>query len=463
MMPRAVAALDVGKTHARLVVVAAEGGAMLWQDHCDSGGYSAEGLRQLDLARLEAWLLQSLATAARAAHIEAIVPVAHGAAAVLLDEAGGVIAAPDYEDPGLERVMDSYRPLRDPFAATFSPLLPLGLNLARQWHWLRQQHPPCHARVRHALLYPQYWAWRLCGVTASEVTSLGCHTDLWRPLERRCSDLAERAGWSRWLPPLRGAQESLGPITPAVAVRTGLPADCRVLCGIHDSNASYLCHLAARAADEPFALISSGTWTVIMARGADLRRLRESADMLANVDARGAPVATARFMGGREFAGIAGETARSAEPQWADLRRVLSRQWLALPAFAPAGGPFAGRAGRIEAPAALTSAERAALATWYVALMCDLQLDALAAAGSVVVDGPLAGNAQFGPLLGALRPGTRVECVTGAAGAPQAARILCGYPAHVSAARAASAPLDPTLVAAYRAHWRSRIDPSPHQ
>jgi L-fuculokinase len=31
-------------------------------------------------------------------------------------------------------------------------------------------------------MYPQYWAWRLCGAAASEATSLGCHTDLWHPV-----------------------------------------------------------------------------------------------------------------------------------------------------------------------------------------------------------------------------------------------------------------------------------------
>lgn len=30
-------------------------------------------------------------------------------------------------------------------------------------------------------MYPQYWALRLTGIAANEVTSLGCHTDLWNP------------------------------------------------------------------------------------------------------------------------------------------------------------------------------------------------------------------------------------------------------------------------------------------
>ena len=49
----------------------------------------------------------------------------------------------------------------------------------------------------HVLLLPQYFAWRLCDVMASEVTSLGCHSDLWRPLERAYSRLAVERGYAR--------------------------------------------------------------------------------------------------------------------------------------------------------------------------------------------------------------------------------------------------------------------------
>jgi L-fuculokinase len=457
MKPRIIAALDVGKTHARLQLLDVSQDEPIWSSHCDNGQRSVDGLRELDIARIEAWLIAALATATRQATVDVIVPVAHGAAAVLIDAAGAVVAAPDYEDPAFERVADSYRPLRDAFSTSFSPFLPLGLNLGRQWHFLQCEQPPRHARVQQALLYPQYWAWRLCGTAASEVTSLGCHTDLWRPLQHDYSELAARQGWSRWLPPLRGAHEVLGSVLPAVAARTGLPASCQVLCGIHDSNASYLCHLAARPDGQPFAVISSGTWTVILANGAPLARLRESSDMLANVDARGAAVATARFMGGREFAAIASAAAGAVNPEWPVFERLLTETCLALPAFAPGGGPFAGRQGRIDAPRALLPAELWALATLYVVLMCDLQLDALDTRGSVIVDGPLSGNARFAPLLAALRPGSRVSNAAGSAGAAQAARILCGQPSPAAGMPVAPAPVDATALNSYRAHWRQLI------
>ena len=55
----------------------------------------------------------------------------------------------------------------------------------------------------------QYWAWRLSGVKATEVTSLGAHTHLWRPAERRYSELARRHGWAARFPPMRHAWDTL--------------------------------------------------------------------------------------------------------------------------------------------------------------------------------------------------------------------------------------------------------------
>ncbi len=90
----------------------------------------------------------------------------------------------------------------------------------------------------------------------------------------------------------------------SLAAATGLDSACEVACGIHDSNASYLRFLMDRER-EAFTVVSSGTWTIVMANRGDLRRLREDRDMLANVNAFGAPVATARYMGGREYEAIA--------------------------------------------------------------------------------------------------------------------------------------------------------------
>ena len=75
-------------------------------------------------------------------------------------------------------------------------------------------------------MYPQYWLWRLSGVLATEVTSLGCHGDLWRPREGRLSSMVEKRGWTRLFPPLRNAWDALA-IRPEVAAAPAFRRTCR--------------------------------------------------------------------------------------------------------------------------------------------------------------------------------------------------------------------------------------------
>jgi len=451
---RLIAVLDIGKTNTKLILVEAVTGDVVWTVQRPSEPRKGDLIRQLDVQGIEAWLLESLAAAPQRGRIGAIVPVTHGAAAVLIDAAGEVVAAPDYEDPVCDEVAEAYAAERDPFADTLSPRLPLGLNLGRQLFFLQQRQPEAFARVAAILLYPQYWAWRLSGVMASEVTSLGCHTDLWRPVAGRFSALAERRGWAALLPKLRRAGDVLGPISPRVAAMTGLDVHCRVLCGIHDSNASYLCHLVARPDDPAFTVVSSGTWTIIMARGAAMERLHEERDMLANVDAFGAPVGTVRFMGGREYIAIAGEA--PADPTKAALAEVLRRGALALPSFAPAG-PFNGHAGRLVNADGLDAPALAALATFYLALLTDFVLDALAMPGAVIIDGPLATNPLYGPLLQGLRPGATVQRAGSRTGPALAARYLALGQTLAPPPLHTVEKLAPPALASCRAAWRALL------
>lgn len=423
-----VAILDVGKTNAKLTVTETEGGAVVWsvQRPCQAvSGASTDGppLRRLGALEIGDWLVESLARVPERSRIEAIVPVAHGAAMAVIDDTGALVAAPDYEDPAFAEPDPDYVAGRDPFARTLSPLLPLGLNLGRQIHFLQTRRPALYARARTIMPYAQFWAWLLSGVAASEATSLGAHTDLWLPREGGFAPRAVSAGWAGLFAPLRAAGDVLGPVRPELATLCGLDPGCRVLCGIHDSNAAYLCYRAHWPDGVPFAVLSSGTWTIAMADGVDLDRLDPSHDMLANVDAFGRPLATARFMGGREYAAIAPEGAR---PTVEALGRVVARRAMALPAFAPAG-PFQGHAGRLVGADDLGAEERAALATLYLALMADHVLGLLGVAAPVIVDGPLADNPLFCPLLAALRPALPVLAGAARAGTVGGARLL--YPA----------------------------------
>jgi L-fuculokinase len=358
------------------------------------------------------------------------------------------------------QLADEYAVVVDDYTRTFSPPLPLGLNLGRQIFWQSRRFSDAFARVTDILMYPQYWAWRLAGEKASELTSLGCHTDLWRPRESCLSGLVERCGWSTLFPPIRAAWEGLGPIRPEIAAATGLPESCRVLTGIHDSNASYLAYIAS--AVPPFTVVSSGTWVICMAAGGRLDRLAAERDMLANVDATGAPVPTARFMGGREYRAIQGE-AGNGGASLADLDAVLAKGTLALPSFVPESGPFPGRAGRIVGPALEAASERTALAALYATLMLDFVLEQLGAIGPIFVDGPFARNALVTDSLATLHPNQPVHGLAATCGAGSGAFLLSRWsgPRKQMIDLAPARPLLATRADALRAarlSWRSMLE-----
>ena len=264
-MDQAIAIVDIGKTRSKLSLWASDGRPLRTFDRVNAIG--AQTPRQLDLDGIAAWLKQALAEAARQAEIIAIVPVGHGAAGVLMSREAPVCAL-DYEAPPPRQIASAYDGLRDPFEATLSPRLDGGLNLGVQLFWLERLFPALWPHAARLLLWPQYWAWWLSGEMASEVTSLGCHTDLWRPLERRFSDLAVTRGWAERLGPLRSAGDVLGDVRPALASELGLGRNCRVFCGLHDSNAAL--HAArgfGELADRAFALVSTGTWFIGFAAG----------------------------------------------------------------------------------------------------------------------------------------------------------------------------------------------------
>ena len=382
----------------RLAAVNDSGVAMVTLERQNSVD-SSPPYPHFDSDAMYAWLLDGLATLARDFDVHCVVPVTHGACAALLDDNGLVLPIMDYEFRGVNDVDSDYDAIARDFARTASPKLPAGLNLGRQLFWQQQQFPREFSRAT-IVPYPQYWAARLCGARAWEPTSLGCHTDLWEPRRGDFSSFAKTMGWDSRFGRRASAWTALGPPLPEVAA-AGLSSECKILAGIHDSNASYLAHRATRA--QPFCVVSTGTWIVVMAQGSPLEVIREEMDTLANVDAFGNPVATARFMGGREYAAICGADAGLMQPSDGDLETVLASGALALPSFADQGGPFRAQVGHIVGKAPDTPRHRAALAAMYCALMTDYCITMLEGRGDIILEGRLASNEAFALALAALR------------------------------------------------------------
>ncbi|PXW99420.1 sugar (pentulose or hexulose) kinase [Sphaerotilus hippei] len=408
------AVLDVGKTRVKLLVMNGAGEVLHQCDRPNAPVPSSLGYPALDVAGIEAWLLERLAgLGALRSRIRHLIVSTHGAAFAALQDDTLLLPVPDYESEVYECTpLAPWADEIDPFEQTCSPLLPAGLNAARQWHWLEQAHPALWQRVDTLLPYPQYWAWRLTGERCAELSSLGCHTQLWQPGAATWSALAQRRGWARRMPPLRRAWDVLAPLRSDLASRLGLPSDCAVHVGVHDSNACLAAYLRSMPR---MTLVSTGTWIVIMAPGGSTASLDAGRDMLANVSVRGETVPTARFMGGRELKLLLA----GADPAAADedtLAALLRRDVMALPAFVHQGGPFGERPGevreagrRIDAVSTLDAAERATLGALYCAQVTAWLIEHLRAPAPVVVDGPFAGNPVYVRALAALLDGAELS------------------------------------------------------
>ncbi|MEO8684054.1 MAG: FGGY-family carbohydrate kinase [Devosia sp.] len=450
--PRFIAVIDIGKTNAKVVLIDAQTGGQL-AARSTPNTVRRDGLYpHADVERLASFITASLRDIHAEHGIEGISITTHGATAALI--AGGRLAMPvlDYDHAGPDETDAPYSKVRPDFSESLSPRLPNGLNLGAQIFWQSQVYAERFAEVTAILTYPQYWAWRLTGVMASEVTSLGCHTDLWAPQAGGFSSMVAECGWDGSFPPVRPANSVLGPILPAIAAATGLPETTPVTCGIHDSNASLLPHLGAHEA--PFTILSTGTWVIAMTVGGNTAQLDPARDSLANVDAFGRAVPTARFMGGREFDMLA---PGAVEPSTAEIINVINGDVQALPSFMAGVGPFPDAVGRwTKDPEQLSPGERTAAVSLYLALVTRACLDLAGVGRQIVIEGPLARNVLFGEALAALT-GVPVSASGDATGTSLGASMLFGGEHPAAKAGLVREPLDIQGFEAYCARWRERV------
>ncbi len=291
----------------------------------------------------------------------------HGAALAIVGADGLVLPVLDYEYAGPDAVAEAYRPQRGAFWETLSPDLPAGLNagtaglLARGDLSLRLRpragDPDVSAILGMAAhrkfsspSRPRSAAIPISGTRRAAPSRASPRIAAGRSRSRRSCRPGRRPAPSalRW--PARPGCRKTAASSPASM--TAMPACCRTI-------------LRRKA---PFAVLSSGTWLITFAIGGSMADLDPARDCLANVDAFGRPVPSARFMGGREFERLA-EGAK-AEPTEADIAAVVAKGAMALPSFAPGTGPYAFLDGHWTIdPSGLSAGERIAAASLYCALV----------------------------------------------------------------------------------------------
>ncbi len=134
---------------------------------------------------------------------------------------------------------------------TASPVLG-SLNSAMQLYRLKYERPQVFSEITYALHLPQYLSYLITANICSDITSIGCHTNLWDFRKNDYHDWVQQEGILEKLGPILSCNKTVPAVFPGSTFSVGI--------GIHDSSAALIPYLVNF--EEPFVLISTGTWCI---------------------------------------------------------------------------------------------------------------------------------------------------------------------------------------------------------
>ena len=291
-----IAIFDIGKTNKKLFLfneayeIVFEKSAH-FDETVDDDGDPCE-----DINSLKAFIAEGLQKVLEltAFKIRAVNCTSYGASMVYIDETGNNIG-PLYNylkpyPPNLQKQFyDTYGGEKLFSFQTASPVLG-SLNSGMQLYRLKYEKPDFFNRIKFALHLPQYLSYLLSGKTFSEITSIGCHTNLWHFQNKDYHHWVSREQLLEKLPPLAPSDMVVQPATSAYTHAIGI--------GLHDSSAALIPYLVSF--QEPFVLISTGTWAISLNpfNQTPLTREELECDCLCYLQYMGTPVKASRLFAG---------------------------------------------------------------------------------------------------------------------------------------------------------------------
>jgi len=293
-----IAIFDIGKTNKKLFLfdegynVVFEKSAQ-FKETVDEDGDFCENLESLKL-----WVFDSLHEALRNKEFRvcAVNFSAYGASFVLINDKGKTIAPlynylKPFPDELKSKFYASYGGEEKFSFQTASPVLG-NLNSGMQLYRIKYQKPELFNQIKYALHLPQYLSYLVSRKSYSDLTSIGCHTNLW---DFQTNDYHD------WVN-TEGIAEKLAPIAPADQTLSAefIDAKIKVGIGLHDSSAALIPYLLNF--HEPFVLISTGTWCISLNPFNHFPLTSEELECncLCYVQYKGTPVKASRLFSGYE-------------------------------------------------------------------------------------------------------------------------------------------------------------------
>ncbi|MFD2635210.1 FGGY family carbohydrate kinase [Pedobacter mendelii] len=185
-MPKTVAAIfDVGKTNKKLFLID-ENYNIVYERSArfvetkDEDGDPCENLESL---RSSVYDSLNQVFQLKEYDIKAINFSTYGASFVYLDEKGEPLTPlynylKEYPEDLKKEFYSTYGGEEKISLETASPILG-SLNSGMQFYRLKKEKPEIFARVKYALHLPQYLSYLITGKAVADITSIGCHTQLW--------------------------------------------------------------------------------------------------------------------------------------------------------------------------------------------------------------------------------------------------------------------------------------------
>lgn len=293
-----IAIFDVGKTNKKLLLFderykLVHEESIRIPETADEDGFPCE-----DVYMLTQWMHSSFSTILKntAFDVRAINFSGYGASFVHLGK-DKKICAPlyNYLKPFPEelkrRFYDEYGGEQEVSKQTASPVLGF-LNSGLQLYWLKHHHAKKFNEIQYSLHLPQYLSFVIGGEMFSDLTSIGCHTNLWN---------FQNKSYHRWVA-AEGIDTKLAPVVSGSTSNLVNIEDrpLPVGVGLHDSSAALIPYLESFA--EPFVLISTGTWCISLNpfNNDPLTVDELEADCLCYLSFKGEPVKASRLFAGHE-------------------------------------------------------------------------------------------------------------------------------------------------------------------
>jgi len=294
-----IAILDVGKTNKKILLFD-ERYQLLHEENIqlpetvDEDGFPCE-----DIHALTQWVKQSVERICSdpAYEVRAINFSAYGASFVHLDKNRQPVSPlynylKPYPAELQQQFYNAYGGVTAFALQTSSPVLG-NLNSGMQLYWLKYKRPELFKKIKYSLHLPQYLGFLISGKMATDITSVGCHTNLWN---------FEKNDYHEWVHQ-EGIESLFARIHPSNippgeyicnASKTPIPVGI----GLHDSSAALIPYLDGF--HEPFVLLSTGTWCISLNPFNDLPLTKQELehDCLCYLTYQGKPVKASRLFAG---------------------------------------------------------------------------------------------------------------------------------------------------------------------